>query len=71
LSTAGERVLVLARFRDRIDPPCWSGGVQDAFAEQVEVGSAVHLPLDHFDTVDVACHRAELCGSVSPLRTAL
>lgn len=25
----------------------WSDGVQDALAEQVEVGSAVHLPLDH------------------------
>ena len=43
--------------RDRIDH-CWSGGVEDAFAEQVEVGAAVHLSLDHFDAVDVALYCA-------------
>lgn len=36
----------------------WSDGVQDALAQQVEVGATVHLPLDHFDAVDVAFHRA-------------
>lgn len=29
-------------------------GQQDAFAEEVWVRTAVHLPLDHFDAVDVA-----------------
>jgi hypothetical protein len=38
--------------------PCWSGGMEDALAQEVEVGAAVHLPLDHFDAVDVALYRA-------------
>jgi hypothetical protein len=33
-----------------------SGGEEDAFAEQVEFGAAIHLSLDHFDAVDVAFH---------------
>jgi len=28
--------------------------MEDAKAEEVEVGAAVHLSLDHFDAVDVA-----------------
>lgn len=36
---------------------CWSNGVQDALAQQVEVGATVHLSLDHFDAIDIAFHR--------------
>jgi len=27
----------------------WSGGQQDALAEQAEAGPAIHLPFDHLD----------------------
>ena len=40
--------------RDRTDPfgpPCRE---KDLFAEQVEIGSAIHLPLDHSYAIDVA-----------------
>jgi hypothetical protein len=33
-------------------------GKQDAFAQQVESGSAEHLPFDRLETVDVAFDRA-------------
>jgi hypothetical protein len=32
---------------------CRSGGEQDPFAEQVEVGPAEHGPLEHLDPVHV------------------
>jgi hypothetical protein len=34
--------------------PLVLGDEEDAFAEQVEFGAAVHLSFDHFDAVDVA-----------------
>jgi hypothetical protein len=32
-----------------IDLRRWSSSVEDPGAEEVEVGAAEHLPLDHFD----------------------
>ena len=34
------------------------GGHQDSFAQEVKVGTAIHLPFEHLDAVDVAFHRA-------------
>ena len=31
----------------------WPGGVQDAAAQQVELGAAIHLPLQQLQAVDV------------------
>ena len=39
-----------------------SGGCEDAAAEEVEVGAAVHLPLDRFDAVDVSFDGAGAVG---------
>jgi len=39
---------------------CRSGGEEDPFAEQVEVGLAEHGAFEHFDPVDVSLDRAGL-----------
>jgi len=38
-------------------------GHQDSFAQEVEVGTAIHLPFEHLDAVDVAFHRAGVPGA--------
>jgi Transposase IS116/IS110/IS902 family len=40
-----------------------SWGHQDSFAQEVEVGTAIHLPFEHLDAVDVAFHRAGVPGT--------
>lgn len=35
---------------------------QDAFTEQVEAGTPVHLPFEHLDAVDVAFDRTGTVG---------
>jgi hypothetical protein len=47
-----------------------SCGEQDAFAEQVEFGAAVHLSLIILMRLTVPSTVPELWESVSPLRTA-
>ena len=68
LSTPGEKWF-WHKFRDACRS-WWSWPGDNAFAEQVEVGSAIHLALDHFDAVDGAFHGAGLHGWVSPAVTA-
>jgi hypothetical protein len=43
-----------------IDGCRWSGGEEDPLTWQVRVGAAVHLPLEHFDAVDVALDGCDL-----------
>ena len=60
VSTAAES-WIWPTFRDRVgsDGSC---GEQDALAQQVEFGTAVHLSLDHFDAVHIALDRARAVG---------
>ncbi|MGW6202192.1 hypothetical protein ACWF9B_00845 [Streptomyces sp. NPDC055089] len=49
------------------DRPHWpltvrSGGKQYPLAQEVEVSASIHLPLDHFDAVDVAFDCARTPG---------
>ena len=32
----------------------WSGGIEEALLQQVELGAAVHLALEHLEAVDLA-----------------
>src|SRR3981189_2148701 len=50
---SAHRIWFWHTFRDPVTL-CGSNGCEDAAAEQVEVGAAVHLPLDHFDAVDLS-----------------
>jgi hypothetical protein len=43
----------------------------DALAEQVEAGAAVHLPFDHLDPVDVALDDAGAVGQGEPVGDGL
>jgi hypothetical protein len=54
VSTAREN-WIWPTFRDRVGPVAL-GGEEDALAEEVEFGAAVHLSFDHFDAVDGAFH---------------
>jgi hypothetical protein len=40
--------------------------MDDAFAQQVEAGAAVHLPFDRFDPVDVAFGGTGAVGQAQP-----
>src|SRR5207244_1126757 len=39
---------------------------QEAVPQEIEVGAAKHLPLQHFETIDMALHRATTPGQGHP-----
>ena len=40
---------------------------QDSFAEQIEAGTSIHLPLEHLDAIDVAFDGAGAVGEGEPI----